>query len=158
MSDEIQTDEAAKRGPKRKFHHLDRAVVMTEPSGSKMTYPYHSLPESVREHLYFVGLSTILMRADDPNTTYDKMDAGDIKVRAAPAPVEVSPWRQALALALVDAAKNCGQKLPLAEARFRVASMDDTEVDNYKSSAGVVVHHNKLTGQNTDSLSELLAA
>ena len=155
---EIQTDEVARRGTKRKFHHLDRAVVMTEPSGAKMTYPYHSLPEPVREHLYFVGLSTLLMRADDPNTTYDKLDAGDIKVRAAPAPAEVDPWREAIALALAGAAKNRGQKLPLAEARFRVASMDDDEVDNYKSSAEVIVHHNKLTGQNTDALSELLAA
>ena len=114
-----------------------------------------SLPEAVRQHITFLGLTILLARYEDMGAAFDRLVAGEVPARKAKA-VKVDTWRLAIAQALVEVMKKAGRPISIDDAKARAASMSASAVAMRKTDVNVVREYNKIT-KKTSTLQELVA-
>lgn len=145
--------EAKVKTPRRQWsHNADFSVITMTESGNPVNFYPSELPAVAISYLTFIGLSTYLSRTDDVVRPMKRLQAGErLGERGKPgsdrAPKPVDMWRQAIALALVDATKKApAGQMTHEVATSRAVAMDKDKVKAMKLDGAVVKHFNKLSG------------
>lgn len=151
---------AAPEKVRRKWHMdaATRILTMTEPNGSKSTYPLANLPAASLDHATSIGLILLLGRADNPDVAFEKLERGEFRVAAEPKAPKVNEWRLAIAHALVDATKKSDAPLTLDQAKERAAVLNVQQVGAQKTDLTVIKHYHKIRGTQPAGVMSLLAA
>lgn len=119
-----------------------------------VTYDATALPENSRWWCTLRGLASRLNATDNPAGAWTDLKAGHIPSHGPAKPKELDPWRRAYAHALADKqAKEQGFKPKSLEfaglldtCMAAAASMDRDGLTKAKRIPAVVVHWNRLTG------------
>lgn len=154
---------------KRRWLFSDDYLVLTlvEPAegGAEPEKAFFSLGQVTglpQLHLAAFGASILLGRADDPVKEFERITSGEAAKRKEPKgkPVPVSFWRQAIALAYIDATKKAPSgQMTLEAATAKANGLDRTVMMRLKGDPAVIKHHNKLSGATTGySVKSLLEA
>lgn len=137
-------------------------ATVTDPDGNSNSFNLAALPQSVIDHLFLVGFKLVVGRADDRTKMFKALEAGELTIRkpAGPKELKLSPWRLAIAHAMVEATKKTDAPLTLDAAKEKASALTKEQVAPAKTDALVVKHFNKLNGAapNGGGLAGLLAA
>ena len=136
------------------------SAVVAEPHGevvSVATFDMTTLPPLAYAHVAAFGVSVLCGRADDPAREFARRVSGAAAAAKPKAPPKVNYWRQAIALALVDATKKSESPLTLDAATISATGMTVAHVKEAKNDPKVVTHYRKLAGI-TSSVAGLLAS
>lgn len=149
------------KAPRRRFEiDATKATVTIHEAGKdNVVFACGSLPATSQFYLMALGLSTTLRLAPDEDYTkaFDKLRGGDF-----PRPSEKgangdhSPLKQAIALALIDAAALKGNVLTMEQATATVARMDRGTIGSLRSDPTVMAHFARIANK-TPALDAFLA-
>lgn len=143
--------EAASR---RRWSHSDDYAVASITEGDN-TVGYllaagevGGIPVVSRDYLAYLGFTILMARSPDLTAAYARVQSGEVAVvKKGGRPAKPNFWRQAIALAFVDATKKApGGQMTFEAATEKSTGLDIETVKRLKLDPVVVRHHNKLAG------------
>ena len=134
-------------------------TVRTADRASISTFSVDALSMTVRTWLLLNGLRHYLNQAENPVFAFELLAEGTMpeRRRAEPkAEKPLSPWRQAIVLALLDAAVAAGSPLSEEDARRHAEAFSGKRLGQAKREPAVMAHHAALTRPDSSGLLSLI--
>lgn len=97
-----------------------------------------------------------LQHKDGPMEGYRQLQRGILTQRVPAKPVELDPWRRAIAQAIVSTSKRVGKPISLDDAEAATRGLNRAGLIKAKLDPEVIKFHRKLTGQERSSILDLL--
>lgn len=128
-------------------------VTVSEPDGTEIgTFSTAGLAQAAKDHFALAGMWGYLRGQPDVAAAHKKLVEGHVPApRQASAEPKLSDWRQAIALALVEATKKAPEPLTLDQAKAKAAAVSRDNLTKAKTDPVVVKHYNKITGKSADA-------
>lgn len=137
------------KSTRRKWAHnaQNNLVVMTDENGSTQ-FDLSVISPANAAYLMAFGFTIYAGRCDDPNDAFERLVSPEVVGAKKPGrQPKVDHWRQAIALAYMDATKKAPNgQMGLEAATAKAASLDKPTLARLKLDVAVVRHYNKLTG------------
>lgn len=116
-----------------------------------VTYAMDGLPPGIIRGLALRGLANLLYVSCDRDAMYAALLAGRLTSRTAK-PREVSPWRRAIAAAMIEEAKKLGTPIAPEDALARAQAFPTAKLRECKKNLAVVKHYARITGASVSLL------
>lgn len=140
----------------RRRGQIDREqheVVLSGAGKPDAAYALKLLPSEAQVFLALHGLRSVLQAGKDEIVTFQRLRDGRFAPEHARARPRTSLWKEAAAHVLAEE-----RGIPVEHAREQVRHFDRSQIARLRQIAKVAEHHARLSGQQPDSVSQLLAA
>lgn len=140
---------APAKAPRRqaRFDLAAQTVTLLNDNGEPaQVFDAKRLPANAQAYALLAGMWTFIRSHEDLDAAYDRLVQGDVPMPREPKGPALSPWRKAIANALVEATKKTDTPLTPEQADARAATLDRVQLAKAKTDPLVVKHYQKLTG------------
>lgn len=128
-------------------------ITVSEPDGTEIgTFSAAGLSQAAKDHFALAGMWGYLRGQPDVAAAHKRLVEGHVPApRQASAEPKLSDWRQAIAMALVEATKKAPEPLTLDQAKAKAAAISRDNLIKAKTDPVVVKYFNKITGKQADA-------
>jgi hypothetical protein len=143
--------------PRRKsaFNAEDNTMSVTHPDGVVETFNLGILSDEVTKHLTFLGAWAFIRSTNDLAANFALLVAGELPEKEAKAE-KLSPWKLAVAHALVHESNQGNKPMSLDDAIPYVRDMDRKSIEKARLDPSVVFFYNQLVKKTEDAKVSLL--